>query len=141
MNVKIESALLNDTQRDSDAWYVLRTYNRHEIAVGDFLKRRGLELFVPFTNVEHTFGGQTSQSKVPTIRNIIFVRCTLSADALKEVLEQCPYPSSLLKNKADDSLFMVDNQQVVELGTLCITNVSDVIMSKLNSLLSSKSNQ
>jgi hypothetical protein len=138
MNVKIELAPLNDTDRDSSSWYVLRTYNRQEMAIGDFLSRRGLELFIPFATVERTVGGQVIPSNTPILRNIIFVHGTLSADELKDALVQCSYPSCLLKNRADNSPFVVDNQQIEELRSLCMTNVSDAIVSKLNSLLSQK---
>ena len=60
------------------AWYVIHTYSRQETAVGGRLQNRGLEVFLPRSNVPSRRQDRFRLLEVPLLPGYLFVQADLS---------------------------------------------------------------
>ena len=61
-------------QKNDKIWTVIRTFNRHELMVSDFLKQEGLTCFIPMRYSEKQAGDDLKPHRVlvPVIHNYVF---------------------------------------------------------------------
>jgi transcription antitermination factor NusG len=57
-------------------WYVVCTKQQQEKKVSDFLEKKGIETFCPFTYVKRSNGTQSVTASLPLFRTYVFVKVT-----------------------------------------------------------------
>ena len=62
-------------QKEEQFWTVVRTFNRHEQVVSEFLKQEGITCFIPMQYAEKQAADEAKPRKVlvPVIHNYVFV--------------------------------------------------------------------
>lgn len=100
---------------------VVRTFNRHEMIVSDFLKQEGLTCFIPMRYTEKLVGDDPKPRRflVPVIHNYVFVRQEIPVKQLSSLLAKCATPLYILKHKDHDIPVEITNREMVEFRMLC----------------------
>ena len=80
-------------QKEQRNWLVLRTLNRRERDVSDFLKEKGLPHFIPMRYKEKaTPDGKLQRVLVPVVHNYLFVEEQMPVQEMKSLMAECRYP-------------------------------------------------
>ena len=108
-------------QKEEQKWMVVRTFNRHEVAVSDFLRQEGITSFIPMRYVERQNADDQKPRRVlvPVIHNYVFVMLPMPAKQFAALLSACPTPLYLLKNKDSDQPVEIPNHEMLEFRMLC----------------------
>ena len=108
-------------QQKKQNWMVVRTFNRHEEKVSDFLKQEGLTCFIPMRYTEKQVRDEPKPRRllVPVIHNYVFVRQELPVNQFSSLLAKCDTPLYILKHKDADLPVEITNQEMVEFRMLC----------------------
>ena len=108
-------------QQKEQIWMVVRTFNRHEMIVSDFLKQEGLTCFIPMRYTEKQIRDElkTRRLLVPVIHNYVFVRQEMPIDQFSSLLAKCATPLYVLKYKDADHPVEIINREMVEFRMLC----------------------
>ena len=107
--------------REQQKWTVVRTFNRHELVVNDFLKEAGLTCFIPMRYREKIMdeGQKPRRILVPVIHNFVFVEKTIPTKELNTLLAKCRTPLYILKTKDTDKAVEIPNREMLEFRMLC----------------------
>ena len=100
---------------------VIRTFNRHEMTVCDFLKQEGVTCFIPMRYVEKQVRDESKTRRIlmPVIRNYVFVRPEMSVAQFSSLLAKCATSLYILKHKDTDRPVEITNREMVEFRMLC----------------------
>lgn len=110
----------------TSCWCVIRTYNRKETIISNYLTEQGIEHFIPMTYSERKDReGKMQRVLVPVVHNLIFFRKDRSDKALASLLAECPVPLSIMKEKSTGRVCEIPESQMVEFRYLCDPNFSD----------------
>jgi len=103
------------------SWIVVRTFNRHERTLSEFLKQEGIVCFVPMQYTERLSEKEEKSKKVlaPVIHDYVFIKNTLPVDQLENLLSRCRTPLYLLKSKETELPLVISNSEMVEFRMLC----------------------
>ena len=102
-------------------WMVVRTFNRHEMTVSDFLKQEGVTCFIPMRYVEKQVRDEPKPRRIlmPVIHNYVFVRLEMPVVQFSSLLAKCATPLYILKHKDTDRPVEITNREMVEFRMLC----------------------
>ena len=102
-------------------WMVVRTFNRHELLVSDFLRQEGLTCFIPMQYAEKMVGEDQKPRRVlvPVIHNYVFVLQTMPVRAFSALLAKCDTPLYILKTRDSDQPVEIPNREMLEFRMLC----------------------
>ena len=102
-------------------WMVVRTFNRHEMTVSDFLKQEGVTCFIPMRYVEKQVRDEPKPRRIliPVIHNYVFVRLEMPVAQFSSLLAKCATPLYILKHKDTDRPVEITNREMVEFRMLC----------------------
>ena len=115
------------------SWIVLRTFNRHERLLSEFLKEKGLTCFVPMRYKERLAGGNGKPKQlIPVIHDYVFLENTLTKEHLEGLLSKCPTPLYVLKSKETDCPFEIPSREMAEFRLLCDPDFEGLIEFSLN---------
>ena len=108
-------------QQTERIWMVVRTFNRHEMIVSDFLKQEGLTCFIPMRYVEKQAGDDPKPRRilVPVIHNYVFVALDMAINQFVSLLAKCTTPLYILKHKDTDRPVEISNREMMEFRMLC----------------------
>ena len=108
-------------QKEEQIWTVVRTFNRHEMTVSDFLKQEGVTSFIPMQYVEKQIAEDQKPKRilVPVIHNYVFVSLSMPIKQLTAILAKCATPLYILKNKDTDQPVEIPNREMLEFRMLC----------------------
>ena len=100
---------------------VVRTFNRHEMTVSDFLKQEGVTCFIPMRYVEKQVRDEPKPRRIlmPVIHNYVFVRLEMPVVQFSSLLAKCATPLYILKHKDTDRPVEITNREMVEFRMLC----------------------
>ena len=100
---------------------VVRTFNRHEMMVSDFLKQEGLTCFIPMRYAEKQVRDEPKPRRilVPVIHNYVFVRVEMPVNQISSLLAKCATPLYILKHRDTDCAVEITNREMVEFRMLC----------------------
>ena len=100
---------------------VVRTFNRHEVIVSDFLKQEGLTCFIPMRYTEKLAGDDLKPRRVlvPVIHNYVFVELEMPVTQLSSLLAKCATPLNILKHRDTDLPVEISNREMMEFRMLC----------------------
>ena len=107
--------------KEEQIWTVVRTFNRHEQVVCDFLKQEGISCFVPMRYVEKQIADEPKPHRVlvPVIHNYVFVGLSIPINQLVTLLSKCTTPLYILKTKGTDHPVEISNREMMEFRMLC----------------------
>ncbi len=102
-------------------WIIVRTFNRHERILSEFLKQEGLTCFVPMQFKERLNKDNTRSKKIlePIIHDYIFLEKSLPMDLLEAILSKSRIPLYVLKTRETDHVSEIPNREMVEFRMLC----------------------
>ena len=82
-------------------WTVIRTFNRHEMIISEFLKKEGLTSFIPMQYVERQNTSDQKPRRVlaPVLHNYVFVELSMPMKQFSALLAKCATPLYILKIK------------------------------------------
>lgn len=108
-------------QQKEKIWTVVRTFNRHEMIVSDFLSQEGLTCFVPMRYSEKQVGDDLKPRRVlvPVIHNYVFVELGMPVKQLSSLLTKCATPLYILKHRDTDLPVEISNREMMEFRMLC----------------------
>ena len=108
-------------QKEEQIWTVVRTFNRHETMVSDFLKAEGITSFIPMRYVERLSADESKPRRVlvPVIHNYVFVALTMPMKAFEMLMIQCATPLYILKNRNNGQPVEISNHEMQEFRMLC----------------------
>ncbi len=108
-------------QKNNKIWTVIRTFNRHEIMVSDFLRQEGLTCFIPMRYSEKQVGDDLKPRRVlvPVIHNYVFVEFEMPMKQLVSLLAKCATPLYILKHRDTDCPVEISNREMMEFRMLC----------------------
>ena len=108
-------------QQKEKIWMVVRTFNRHEVIVSDFLKQEGLTCFIPMRYTEKLAGDDLKPRRVlvPVIHNYVFVELEMPVTQLSSLLAKCATPLYILKHRDTDLPVEISNREMMEFRMLC----------------------
>ena len=108
-------------QQKEKIWTVVRTFNRHEMIVSDFLKQEGLTCFIPMRYTEKLAGDDLRPRRVlvPVIHNYVFVDLEMPMTQLSSLLAKCATPLYILKHRDTDLPVEISNREMMEFRMLC----------------------
>jgi transcription antitermination factor NusG len=108
-------------QQMEQNWMVVRTFNRHEMIVSDFLKQEGLTCFIPMRYTEKQVHDEPKPRRmlVPVIHNYVFVRQEMPMAQIISLLAKCATPLYILKHKDSERPVEIANHEMVEFRMLC----------------------
>lgn len=108
-------------QKNDKIWTVIRTFNRHEMMVSDFLKQEGLTCFIPMRYSEKQVGDDLKLRRVlvPVIHNYVFVELEMPMKQLVSLLAKCATPLCILKHRDTDLPVEISNREMMEFRMLC----------------------
>ena len=107
--------------KEEQIWTVVRTFNRHEQVVCDFLKQEGISCFVPMRYVEKQIADEPKPHRVlvPVIHNYVFVGLSIPINQFVTLLSKCTTPLYILKAKGTDHPVEISNREMMEFRMLC----------------------
>lgn len=112
----------NETMdREQSTWLVLRTFNRQEMSVADFLNTHGITCFIPMTYKEK-YAGEGLKPKrvlVPVIHNYIFIEKSMPIAELKTMLAACRTPLHFMQEKDKNEPVEISNREMLECRLIC----------------------
>ena len=108
-------------QQTEQIWTVVRTFNRHEMIVSDFLKQEGLTCFIPMRYAERQAGDESKPRRIliPVIHNYVFVGLEMPMKQFCSLLAKCATPLYILKHRDTDSPVEISNREMMEFRMLC----------------------
>ena len=108
-------------QKEEQFWTVVRTFNRHEQVVCEFLKQEGITCFIPMHYAEKQVADETKPRKVlvPVIHNYVFVGLSMPIKQFTTLLSKCATPLYVLKTRDTDQPVEISNREMLEFRMLC----------------------
>lgn len=107
-------------QKEQRNWLVLRTFNRRERDVSDFLKEKGLPHFIPMRYKEKaTPDGRLQRVLVPVVHNYLFVEEQMPVQEMKSLMAECRYPLHFLSRRDDKQPYVISEREMLEFRMLC----------------------
>lgn len=113
-----------DTPQNEEAqlpWYAIRLFSIRQKAVCDFLAEQGLEYFVPMQYVDfEARDGSRKRELRPVVRNLIFVKKSISQRRMTGVLKECPYRVGVIrKNRMSSDYYEISAKEMHEFQIMC----------------------
>ena len=101
-------------QKEEQNWMVIRTFNRHEMMISEFLKKEGLTSFIPMQYVEkqNTSDQKPRRVLAPVIHNYVFVELSMPMKQFSALLAKCATPLYILKIKDTDQPVEIPNHEM-----------------------------
>ena len=108
-------------QQKEQIWTVVRTFNRQELIVSDFLKREGLTCFIPMRYMEKQVANDPKPRRVlvPVIHNYVFVELEMPMKQFSSLLAKCATPLYILKHRDMDRPVEISSREMMEFRMLC----------------------
>ena len=108
-------------QKEELNWTVIRTFNRHEMMISEFLKKEGLTSFIPMQYVEKQNASDQKPRRVlaPVLHNYVFVELSIPIKQFSALLAKCATPLYILKIKDTDQPVEIPNHEMLEFRMLC----------------------
>ena len=108
-------------QQKGQIWTVVRTFNRQELIVIDFLKQEGLTCFIPMRYMEKQVGNDSKSRRVllPVIHNYVFVQLEMPMKQFGSLLAKCAQPLYILKHRDTDLPVEISSREMMEFRMLC----------------------
>ena len=108
-------------QKEDTVWTVVRTFNRHEMMVSDFLKAEGVTSFIPMQYVERQSADDSKAHRmlVPVIHNYVFVALRMPMRQFEMLMAKCATPLYILKNRDNGQPVEISNREMQEFRMLC----------------------
>ena len=111
-------------------WYALQTFYQKEQQVSDYLKEKGLSLFIPMLYREHLLpDGKKRRELVPAVHNLLFLRKDSTDIALRQLLAGCIYPVRILCHPQSDKYYEIPDAQMIEFRAICDPGYTGTIYS------------
>lgn len=114
-------------EQETELWYALQTYYAQESKVARFLEAHNLCFFIPML---HTYTPDAEGNPVrilrPAVHNIIFLKKTLSAEAIKSILDECPLAVRVYTFPSDTRWIEISASDILELRLICDSEFADV---------------
>ena len=106
---------------DMEPWYAIRLFSNCQAKVDEYFKEQGLECFIPMQyRVYEDENGRVKRKLWPVVSNLIFVKKSVSAQAMKELVAQSQYKMSVItKDRVTREYYEIPAKQMMEFKAMC----------------------
>ena len=83
-------------------WMPLQTIYNKELLVGEYLREKHIEYYIPMSYELHEAHGDPEQGRrtlVPAIHNLLFIRCRYDEEWCRRFVRESPHPVYFLKRE------------------------------------------
>lgn len=110
-------------QKGKMTWLAVRTFNCRELELCDFLKKQGLEPFVPMVYQEQAgkkdADGRPQHVMKPVVHNYLFVPRTKSDELIEAALKESEYPFRIICQPDSKAYSIISDDEMREFRLLC----------------------
>ena len=109
------------TSTDDSPWYAIRLFTPRQQAIGEYFENCNLETFIPMQYVDfEDRQGQRKRELRPVVRNLIFVKKTISHAQMTALMQQSPFKMSVRKESRDScEYYEIPSRQMREFRLMC----------------------
>ena len=106
---------------EQQPWYAIRLFSIRQKAVCDYLAEHGLEYFVPMQYVDfETRDGKRKRELRPVVRNLVFVKKSLTQRQMTGVVQECPYKMVVIrKSRTSTAYYEISSKEMHEFQVMC----------------------
>lgn len=109
------------TPPDDKPWFALRLFCNRQKELAALLKDKGLEVFIPMAYVDVVRGERRVRQELrPVVRNLLFVKKTVSTHAVRLIVAESPYRAGIIKGSPERSdYYEIPSRQMFEFMAMC----------------------
>jgi transcription antitermination factor NusG len=117
----VEPVYRDSVVQDKYPWYAIRLYTNRQKQVADYFKEHELECFIPMQYVDfEDREGHRKRELRPVVRNLLFVKKTITDKEMLELSANCTCKLSVLKKNRMESVFYeIPPKQMFEFRMMC----------------------
>ena len=106
---------------DTTPWYAIRLFSNNQLKVGEFFKEQGMEFFIPMQyRVYEDEQGRPKKKLRPVVSNLIFVKKTITTQAMHELVRQSQYKMSVItRDRQTREYYEIPAKQMFEFRAMC----------------------
>lgn len=106
---------------DGIPWYAIRLFGNCQSKADEFFKEKGMETFIPMSYRDYVSeDGKRKRKLRPVVSNLIFVKKTVSAKMMAEVMMQSVLKMSVLtKSRENREYYEIPAKQMFEFQVMC----------------------
>lgn len=112
---------INKEAKDNTPWFAIQLFGGRSTDVADFFKENEVETFIPMSIVDYADkNGHIKQVLRPVVRNLLFVKKTLSTKQLNELMaENGTQMMVMRKTKGSPEYYEIPAKQMLDFKTMC----------------------
>lgn len=116
-----EEDIIQKPLEDDLPWYALRLFTLKTQQVIDYLEEHQLDYFIPMEYVDVEDRKHRVQQKLrPVVRNLIFIKRTMSELSIRKILTDAPFKGSVIRKSREDSQYYeIPSRQMFEFQAMC----------------------
>ena len=106
---------------DNIPWYAIRLFSNNQLRVGEFFKEQGMEFFIPMQyRVYEDEQGRPKKKLRPVVSNLIFVKKTITTQAMHELVRTSQYKMSVItRDHQTREYYESPAKQMFEFRAMC----------------------
>jgi len=106
---------------DTTPWYAIRLFTNNQMKVGEYFKEHGIEFFIPMQyRIYEDEQGRPKKKLRPVVSNLIFVKKTMTSQAMQELVWQSQFKMSVVtRDRNTREYYEIPAKQMFEFRTMC----------------------
>ena len=110
-----------EASEDDIPWFALRLFTVRQMEIAEMLRGEGLEVFVPMEYVDIEDSKKHVKRVLrPVVRNLLFVKKTISQKAMRRIITALPYRVSMFrKTPGSIEYYEIPARQMFEFRAMC----------------------
>ena len=106
---------------DTTPWYAIRLFSNNQMRVGEFFKEQGMEFFIPMQyRIYEDEQGRPKKKLRPVVSNLIFVKKTMTNQAMQELVRKSQYKMSVItRDRQTREYYEIPAKQMFEFRAMC----------------------
>ena len=106
---------------DKAPWYAIRLFSNNQMRVGEFFKEQGMEFFIPMQyRIYEDEQGRPKKKLRPVVSNLIFVKKTMTNQAMQELVRKSQYKMSVItRDRQTREYYEIPAKQMFEFRAMC----------------------
>ena len=107
--------------KDTTPWFAIRLFGGRSSEVADFFKEKEVESFIPLRMVDFMDkNGKIRQALRPVVRNLLFVKKTITKQAMQELVRTSQYKMSVItRDRQTREYYEIPAKQMFEFRAMC----------------------
>lgn len=110
-----------EQNQSNENWFALQLFTTRQQAVADYFEDKGLECFIPkqYVDGEDKYGKRKRELR-PVVRNLLFLKKTVSNSELAELIKQSQYAMRVIpKSSENKEYYEISAREMHEFQIMC----------------------